>query len=458
MSTNEAPETENMPVTRIIAEKALGISALSAPVNVRLLIKQCLLDWIGVAIVGARDPLTRILREELSRQGGKPRATLIGEKTRLPIYHAVLLNGTASHALDYDDVNHAIPGHPSVPIIPAILALAEDKGASGTEFMDAFLAGYETSCRIGQLVAPGHYDRGFHATATIGGFGAAAGCARLLKLDARQTSYALGIAASRSAGLKSMFGTSCKPLQAGQAALTGLMAADLAGLGFDSREDALECKQGFAAAYSNDFHPDKALAEPEGGFYIFGNLFKYNASCFETQSTLECGIRLRRQYAIDSSKIKTIVLRVNPACDKICNIEKPKTALEAKFSLKLASAFALAGIETANPGVYNEANATNPDLVSLRDKVTVVLTPELNLSEAQMRVELQSGQSFETRHDSGIPEADVAAQGLRLEAKFRALVAPFLSEKRIIHILKAISELETLKTISELTRWWSTDK
>ncbi len=458
MSTNESLQAQNIPVTRILAEKALKISAQSAPINARLLIKQCVLDWIGVAIVGAHDPLTLILREELSRQGGKPGATIIGEKTKLPIYHAALLNGTASHAIDYDDVNHAIPGHPSVPIIPAILALAEDKGASGIEFMDAFLAGYETSCRVGQLVAPSHYDRGFHATATIGGFGAAVGCAKLLKLDVRQTTYALGIAASRCAGLKSMFGTSCKPLQAGQAALTGLMAADLAGLGFDSREDALECPQGFAATYSNDFHPDKALAEPAGGFHIFANLFKYNASCFETQAALECGIRLRRQYSIDSKKIKTIVLRVNTACDKICNIEKPKTALEAKFSLRLACAFALAGIKTANPSVYNEANATDPELTSLRDKVTIVLTPELHLSESQMRVELLDGQSLETRHDSGIPATDIAAQGLRLEAKFRELVSPFLSEEHITHILKMINELETLKTISELTRWWSIDK
>jgi 2-methylcitrate dehydratase PrpD len=324
--------------------------------------------------------------------------------------------------------------------------------------MDAFLAGYETSCRIGQLVAHSHYDRGFHATATIGGFGAAVASAKLLKLDVRQTTNAMGIAATRAAGLKSMFGTSCKPLHAGQAALTGLMAASLAKRGFDSREDALECPQGFAATYSSDFNPDKALREPTGGFHILANLFKYHASCFETQAAIECGIRLRRQHAIESSKIRGVVLRVNTACNKICNIEKPKTALETKFSLRLASAFALAGIETASPSVYSEATATAPELVSLRDKVKVVLTPELRLGESQMSVELVDGQHFDTRHNAGVPETDIAAQGLRLEAKFRALVAPFLSEERMTHILQTINGLDALGGISELTRWCVSDK
>lgn len=458
MNTNESPHLHPTSVTRILAERALGLSVALAPANVRLLIKQCLLDWIGVTIVGAHEPVTHILREELSHQGGPQQATIIGDSGRLPTYHAVLLNGTASHALDYDDVNHAIPGHPSAPIIPAILALAEDIGASGTEFMDAFLAGYETSCRIGQLVAPSHYEKGFHATATIGGFGAAAACAKLLRLNAQQTTYALGIAATRGAGLKSMFGTSCKPLHAGQTALTGLMAASLARRGLDSREDALECAQGFAATYSSDFNPKNALSEPAGGFHILSNLFKYHASCFETQAAIECGIQLRRQYGIESKKIKNVLLHANTSCNKICNIEKPKTALETKFSLRLASAFALAGIETASPAVYNETNAAAPELVNLRDKVKVMFTQDLHLSESHMSVELIDGQHLEAQHDSGIPETDIAAQGSRLEAKFHALVAPFLSEERVTRILQVISELDALRSMSDLTKWCATDK
>lgn len=187
MRRTALPESR-VPITRILAERALV--SRTTPVNVRLLIKQCVLDWIGVTLAGAHDRLTQILLNELLSQGGRPQATIIGHSSKMPTHHAALLNGTASHALDYDDVNFAIPGHSSAPILPAVLALAEIRGSTGTEFMDAFLAGYETACRIGLLVAPGHYAHGFHATATIGSFGAATACAKLVRVDARTTAHA----------------------------------------------------------------------------------------------------------------------------------------------------------------------------------------------------------------------------------------------------------------------------
>ncbi len=181
---------------------------------------------------------------------------------RLPPLAAALVNGSASHALDFDDVNMAMPGHPSVAILPGLLALAEERGASGAEILAAFVAGYELQCRLGRTIAPGHYDGlGFHATATVGSFGAAAACAHLLGLDAAATATALGIAATQAAGLKSMFGTMCKPLHAGKAASNGLLAAKLASRGFTSRADALECAQGFARTHSADFVPERAFTD-----------------------------------------------------------------------------------------------------------------------------------------------------------------------------------------------------
>src|SRR5262249_6138667 len=150
----------------------------------------------------------------------------------------------------------------------AVLALAERDGASGAEVMNAFLTGYETSCRIARLVAPGHFNRGFHATATVGTFGAAAACARLLGLDDAATARAFGIAAARAAGLKATFGTSCKGLQAGMAASAGLFAATLAQRGFDSRADALECAQGFVVTHSPDFDERAALSVPARGYHL----------------------------------------------------------------------------------------------------------------------------------------------------------------------------------------------
>src|SRR5882757_5654736 len=210
-------------LTQVLASKAAALDYDDLPTPARELARQCVLDYFGVALAGAGDELVRLLLDEMAEAGGAPQAGLIGHETRLPALSAALVNGAAAHALDYDDVNMAMPGHPSVAILPALLALAELKGSSGREVITAFVAGYELQCRVGRVLSPGHYDvLGFHATATVGSFGAAAACAHLLRLDKEKFVTALGIAGTQAAGLKSMFGTMCKPLHAGKAAYHGL--------------------------------------------------------------------------------------------------------------------------------------------------------------------------------------------------------------------------------------------
>src|SRR5512139_3270628 len=221
-------------ITRSIAASARSIRYEALPEDVVFLARQCVIDWFGVALAGADEPLTRILRAEAAEEGGNPRATLIGSGQRTSTQQAALVNGAASHALDFDDVSMMMSGHPSVPVIPALLALAEERGASGEPFIAAFVAGFEVACRIGALMMPGHYSAGWHATGTLGTFGAAAACANLLQLDEDRWLHALGIAGAQAAGLKSMFGTMCKPLHAGKAAANGLLAAKLAERGFTS--------------------------------------------------------------------------------------------------------------------------------------------------------------------------------------------------------------------------------
>jgi 2-methylcitrate dehydratase PrpD len=198
-------------LTRTLAAQASAVAYEAVPDPVRTLARQCILDYYGVALAGAADPLARILLDEALDAGGAPQASVIADAARLPILAAALVNGAAGHALDYDDVNLAMPGHTTVAILPALLALAEHRKSSGREVIAAFVAGYETACRIGSALRPGHYERGFHATGTVGAFGAAAACARLLGLDAETTARALGIAGTQAAGLKSQFGTMCKP-------------------------------------------------------------------------------------------------------------------------------------------------------------------------------------------------------------------------------------------------------
>src|SRR6266853_700667 len=214
--------SQSMDLTRTLAAQASALTYDALPEPVRALARQCVLDYYGVALAGADDPLAQILLDELAEAGGAAQAGIIGHKARLPALSAALVNGAIGHALDYDDVNLAMPGH---------LALAETRRSSGREIIAAFVAGYETACRIGMALRPGHYNLGFHATGTVGSFGAAAACAHLLGLDAAATAQALGIAGTQAAGLKSQFGTMCKQFHAGKASHNGLVAARLAARG-----------------------------------------------------------------------------------------------------------------------------------------------------------------------------------------------------------------------------------
>jgi 2-methylcitrate dehydratase PrpD len=370
----------------------------------------------------------------------------------LPVLAAALVNGAAGHALDYDDVNVAMPGHPSVAVLPGLLALAELRGSTGHEVLTAFVAGYETACRVGMALQPGHYDLGFHATATVGCLGAAAACARLLGLDAEQTATALGIAGTQAAGLKSEFGTMCKPFHAGKAAQNGLLAARLAARGFSSRIDLIECVQGFAATHGPDFAPAAALAAPAGGFHILANLFKYHAACYFTHAPIECAREVRRAGGLTPDRIATVTLRIDASTDRVCNIRNPVDGLQSKFSLRQTVAMALAGVDTANLTAYREETALDPALAALRDRITIDFQQHWPQTVAELEVELADGQRVAARHDSGIPAADIAEQGRRLAAKFDSLVEPVLGGARARELRETIAGLDRLGDAGALTR------
>jgi 2-methylcitrate dehydratase PrpD len=433
--------SRDVPLTADLAQRITATRYDDLPDDVREMTRQCVLDWLAVTLAGTREDLSRILVDEAVEQGGKPAARLIGTSIRVPTQQAALVNGSMSHALDYDDVNLTMTGHPSVPIVASLLALAEARGTSGADFMAAFVAGYEAACRVGTLVAPGHYTRGFHATATVGSFGAAAACAHLLGLDADTTAIALGIAGTQAAGLKSMFGTMCKPLHAGKAAQNGLIGATLAARGFTSRSDVLECPQGFAATQSPDFHPARALAEPPHGYHLRDNLFKYHAACYLTHAPIECGRKIRAEHRADPAAIRNVVLRVDAGASKVCHILAPRNGLEAKFSLRLTSALALSGVDTASLDTYSEAMANDPSITALRDKVSVEFQAGWPHAAAEMQVTLTDGRVLEARHDAGLPATDVAAQGKRITAKFHSLAAPVIGARRAEDLARAVAAL-----------------
>jgi 2-methylcitrate dehydratase PrpD len=444
--------TQAAGLTRTLAEQASSVSYDGLPEPVRALTRQCVLDYFGVALAGADDPLAHILLDELSEAGGAAQASVIGHQARLPALSAALVNGAIGHALDYDDVNLAMPGHPSVAILPGLLALAEERRSSGREIIAAFVAGYETACRIGMALRPGHYNLGFHATGTLGVFGAAAACARLLGLDAAATAQALGIAGTQASGLKSQFGTMCKPFHAGKASQNGLLAARLAARGFSSRPDLVECEQGFALTHGPDFRPEAALSAPPNGFYILANLFKYHAACYLTHGPIECARAVRERHRVEPDEIARITLKLDKSCERVCNIPAPVDGLEAKFSLRQTVAMALSGIDTASLGAYSATTATDPALVRLRGKVTLDFQDGWPQAAAEIEVVLGDGRVLRARHDAGIPTADIVGQGERLTDKFDALAEPVLGPARARELREMISGLDGLADIGALAR------
>lgn len=428
-------------LTLTLVERTQKIAAGELPADVRELARQCVLDWMGVALAGSGDHLTHVLLDDALSDGGKPAATVVGHAARVAASQAALINGASSHVLDYDDVNLSLNGHPSAAILPALLALAESRRAQGKELVDAFVAGYELACRVGLLVAPGHYQRGYHATCTVGALGAAAACARLLKLDTERAAHAIGIAATQAGGLKSMFGTECKPFHAGLAAHNGLRAARLAAAGMTGRTDALECRQGFAATMSPDFNPGAALADP-ARFYLRDNLFKYHASCYGTHASIECVRQLREANAFQPQDIARVKLRVEQGSDAVCNIPNPRTALEAKFSLRFMAAAALAGADTSDLAFFSDAQTADAALCALRDKVSVELVTDWPKMQAEVIVEMNDGRVLRAIHDAGVPGTDYELQGRRLVAKFERLVEPVLGDERCGNLLRLLERLE----------------
>ncbi|MBI5947046.1 MAG: MmgE/PrpD family protein [Chloroflexi bacterium] len=440
-------------LTRNIARSVRGISYEALPADAVFLAKQCALDWFGVTLAGADEPLARILREQALDEGGTPRASLVGRPERVTLAQAALVNGAASHALDFDDVQMMMSGHPTVPVFPAVLALAEGRHATGRDLIAAFVAGFETECRAGAYVMPGHYATGFHATATLGTFGSAAACAHLLGLDEAAWLNALGIAGAQAAGLKAMFGTMCKPLHAGKAAANGLLAATLAARGFTSAPDVFEAHQGFGATQTTTPNAERALRGLGDDYAIRGVLFKYHAACYGTHETIEGVLRLKESHGIQPRDVAAIQLTVPPGHLSMCNIQKPATALEGKFSLRFTAALALATGDTSEQA-FTDAAVRRADLVALRDRVSVAAAsstaPGGIGAGTEVRLTTSTGAEFVERVNLDVPATDLDRQWDRLAAKFRSLATPVLGRDGAAALLSAVRDLDRARDVAEL--------
>jgi 2-methylcitrate dehydratase PrpD len=416
------------------------------------LCRHALLDWLGVTLGGSQEELTGILLDTLApaRASHRDAVTVVGHGARYLPLQAALINGSASHALDFDDFNAAHLGHFSVAVLGAALALAEQQDARVAELLAAFIAGYDTACRIAVAIGPQPYLRGFHQTSTVGTFGAAAASARLLRLDARATATALGVAASQSAGARCNFGTMTKPLHAGKACESGLLAALLASKGFSASLAAIEADKGFAALCGGTCDVDAATAALAPGEALRENLFKYHASCFMTHSMLEGITGLLSAGEFRAEQVERVDVHVSHVEMGTCAIPEPATGLEVKFSLAHMAAMALLGRPTTE---ISDAHATDPELIAMRAKVTVYGDAQPG---APTRVEVNTATGVHhAEKDVSAPEPDLSLQADRLAGKFRILATPVLGTQPAEELLDAVRRLEPdcgVRQLMALTR------
>lgn len=376
-----------------------------------------LLDWAAVGIAGTGEPVARILRAQAMDEAGTEQAHVFGHARAFPVRMAAMVNGTTSHALDYDDTHFDHIGHPSVAILPAALAMGEHLGASGEAFQDAALIGAELSIRIGTWLGRAHYQGGFHQTATAGTFGAAAAAGRLAGLDRAQMGAALGLAATRASGLKSQFGTMGKPFHAGLAAANGVEAVQLIMHHFKPNPQALESDQGFAATHMGE--NNVAALEDLGSDWRFSRIsHKFHACCHGLHATLEA---LRQVAGIDPKRIADITITTHPRWLSVCNIAAPQTGLEAKFSYRMVTAMALLGHDTARLESYSDALCQNPDITALRERVSVTTSEALTETQSQVTLRLTDGTLRELAHDLDAP-LPIDERRQRLRAKAAALL------------------------------------
>lgn len=435
-------------ITRQLARAALRYQDAILQPQALTIARQCILDWFAVTLPGSREPCAILLAQELEADGSGP-CTVVGRRSRLSPRHAALANGTASHALDFDDVNRTMAGHPTVAIFPAVLAIAEAEGRSGREALVAFIAGYEIACVVGALVNPSHYAKGYHATGTVGAIGAVVAAGLLLRLDKMAMEHAIGLAATQSAGLKAMFGSMAKPLHAGKAAENGVLAARLAMRGFTAQPGALEADQGFIGTLSDE--PARAPKLPVPGTEIINALFKYHAACYFTHSTIDCLTALRTRTGMTPDAIATVELHVGPQHLKACHIGDPLNGLEAKFSLTHTAALALCGRDTSALETFSDAAVHDPEVAAMRGRITVHRDAAVG-GAIWTRVHSVDGGDHGATHDTGVVSTDLSAQGARIDAKFLSLAIPIIGTAAAHRLKIAIARLEDHPSIDTLLR------
>lgn len=429
------------------------------PADVLASAKTALLDCFGVALAGSAEPSARLCADQVRLEEARGAASVWGRGFKSSASLAALTNGTAGHALDFD---HGVYlGQPTSGVIPAVLALAEARGAGGRDLLEAYVAGFEATAKIAKAI-PEDGRGGWHGAGTLGTLGAALSCAKLLKLDVDKTQMTLGIATSMASGTACNYGTMTKPLGAGLAARSGVMAASLAQRGFTASAEALESATGFFGSFLS-LPADAATIDELGRSYELarGLKIKPYACGGLSHNAIDAVLDMRQRDGVKAEAVESIEVEVaKHAYDRLV-FGVPRTGLEGKFSMGylLARASIDGKVSLDN---FTDAAVREQPYVEFAKKVSMALNPALSDSSegrpSKVTIRLKDGKSVArlVEFAKGGPQAPLSAAELR--AKFVDCAHRVIDEQSVQRVIDHVDNLESLKDVAPLCRLLMGDK
>lgn len=448
-NTQVAADHHAPPITQILADYVAQHPSRGWSDAVDHEAHRTFLNWLGCAIGAAHHEAAHAALAAVNMLQPAPQATVLGRREKVDMASAALLNGITSHTFDFDDTHLKTIIHPAGPVASAVLALAEHTGASGRAVLDALVIGIDVACRLGNMVYPEHYDRGWHITGTTGMFGAAAGCARLLGLNPRQTAMALGIAASQPVGLREQFGTMTKPFHPGGAARAGLMAALMASHGYTASAKAIEAPRGWAQVVSTKCNWNEVTDELGQRFEISFNSYKPFACGIVIHPSIDACVQLRAQ-GIAAEQVERIELKVHSLVLELTGKKEPADGLSAKFSVYHGCAAGLIFGQAAEDEFSDEV-VNRADVVALRRKVVATVDDAIAEASADVTAVLQDGRRLHVFVEHAIGSLQRPMTDADLQAKFYGLCDPVLGADRTSALIAACWTLGKAADVRALT-------
>lgn len=446
-----APPAEPKDVTLTLARYIVAARFDDLPQSVRKEVPRSLLNWVGVAVGGSHHEAVEIALAAIKPFAGPPQATVLGRKDRLDVSSAAFLNGISSHVFDFDDTDLTTAVHPSAPVAPVLLGLAEYRKVSGRDFVTAMVLGIEAECRIARAVSPAHQDIGWHATGSVGGFGAAVAAGKILGLDETRMCHAIGLAATQPVGLREMFGSMTKSFHPGRAAQNGLLAALLAEKGYTSSLQGLEAKRGWTNVLSTERHLE-IITEGLGSHYeIARNSYKPFACGLVVHPVIDGCIQLRDENKLTAAMIERIDLGIHPIVIELTSKRKPQTGLEGKFSVYYAAAIGIVA-GRAGEAQFSDKAVRDPVTVALRDRVETTVDPSIRQDQARVKITLKDGRVLERFVEHAVGSVENPMTDKQLEAKFADLAAGLLPKDRTRKLMDLCWGVERVANAGDIAR------